>query len=409
MVQIIEENRKPSFMDRLGAGIEAAGQRGGQMIGERLASQQQMKKQQEMAQKLQKLTGMDLEGLPPEIQMEAFKQSMQAQNLPNKFKQQYEAKYGAQRKLLDDLNILGNEEEQRPSFEDEFVEPKTQKNIPIQKGKLFSDKKIAQAALINPSLAQQMRASNEEVLREKRHHEGIDLKKSQKEHEEDLQKIENARKETLPIRMEIANRATAARKGIQNKNHLIDLINTGNIDDPTYATFLGELLPYNLGKRLLSNETVEYKAGLVDEFTDLRNIFQGQTRIKEIDILEDKLADLYLTDEQKKAVLKSRINALQTDLIREEAAEEVERDYPYLGALQFSKKVDEIANKKMEPLFNKILDEHKAIIQDAENKKKMKLNAQDPEDLKIVKQLLQETGGDKQKARELAKKRGYNF
>lgn len=216
------------------------------------------------------------------------------------------------------------------------------------------------------------------------------------------------RAETAKIKEEIVNRANSARKGIKNKQNLLNLIKTGNINDPTWATLASEF-PLNLGKRLLSNETVQYKAGLVDEFTDLRNIFQGQTRIKEIDILEDKMADIYLTDEQKEAVLKSRIDSLQADVIREEAALEVERQFPNIGILEFNKKVDELSHEKMKNLFDKILDEHKFVIEQAEKRKNIPLDKYNPEDKQIMDQIMIEAGEDPKKAFELAKKKGYKF
>jgi hypothetical protein len=215
------------------------------------------------------------------------------------------------------------------------------------------------------------------------------------------------RQETLPIRTDLAKKAQYAEQGIQNKEHLIEIIERGDIDDPTYA-ILAEYFPLNLGKRLLSNDTVVYKSGLVDEFGDLRNIFKGQTRVKEIDVLEKKIADLYLTDDQKKAILKSRINSLKADIIRAEAAAELE-DREDLGVLQFNKEVEKIAKPRLDALFGQILDEQKSIIDNAEKRKKVPLNLNDPEDLKIIDAILLEANKNPQKAKEIAKKKGYSW
>lgn len=214
------------------------------------------------------------------------------------------------------------------------------------------------------------------------------------------------RQETLPVRTQLANKAMTAAQGIQNKEHLLNLIDKGDIDDPTFAT-LAESLPLKLGKRLLSNDTVEYKAGLVEEFGDLRNIFQGQTRVKEIELLEEKIADLYLNDEQKKSILKSRINALKADMIRAEAAIELE-DKP-LGILQFNQELEKKAKPKLDALFNQILDEQKSIIDNAEKRKQLPLDANDPEDQQVIDQILKEAGGDFKKAEKLALRKGYKF
>lgn len=214
------------------------------------------------------------------------------------------------------------------------------------------------------------------------------------------------RQETLPIRSDIAKKAMAAQQGIKNKENLIDIIERGNLDDPTLAA-LSEILPFNLGKRLLSPDTVEYKAGLIEEYGDLRNLFSGATRVKEIELLEEKVADLYLTDEQKKSILKSRINALKSDIIRAETAAELEGKP--LGVLQFQQELDKLSKPKLDALFNQIIDEQKSIIKDAENRKQLPLDINDPDDKQILLQILQEANGDKEKARKIASKKGYKF
>lgn len=231
-----------------------------------------------------------------------------------------------------------------------------------------------------------------------------------RENDEKLIRADNRelRKETLPLKQELITRANLSRESIRNKSHLIDLIDTGNINDPTFAIF-AESLPYNLGKRMLSNETVEYKGGLVDEFADLKNIFKGATRVKEVEIYENKLADLYLNDSQKKAILKSRINTAKIDLIREQAAQKVEEDFPNITALQFSRKVDEIAKPQIDALFNTIWDEQKAIFDQAESRKDIPLDFNDPEDKQIISQIYKEAGGNAKAAEKLAKKKGYKF
>jgi len=216
------------------------------------------------------------------------------------------------------------------------------------------------------------------------------------------------RKEVFPIKKEISDKAQSARLGIENKEKLLNLIDTGNLADPTFAT-IAKNLPFDLGKRLLSPETIEYRSGLIEEFGDLRRLFAGQTRVKEIELLEEKIADIYLTDQQKKSVLKSRMDALKADIIREDAAQEVDEKYPDIGIFQFRKKVEEIAKPKLNALFNKILDDQKSIIKSAENKKRIPLDPTDPQDLEIADQILKEAGGDRQKARKLAKEKGYIF
>ncbi len=235
-------------------------------------------------------------------------------------------------------------------------------------------------------------------------------RQQERETQERIAKETALGKETLPTKQAIVKRADAAREGLQSKQRLMSLIDSGNLNDPTYAA-IADALPLNLGQRMLSEESVQYRAGLIDEFKDLKTIFTGQTRTAELDILQKKVADLYLTDGQKKAILKSRMDALQRDIVIEEAAAEVEDEFPNISALKFSGKVAQAAKPKLQALFHKILDEQKFIIDQADKRRKspLPLDPSDPNDKEIAAQILMEARGDKNKARKIADKKGYKL
>lgn len=216
------------------------------------------------------------------------------------------------------------------------------------------------------------------------------------------------RKETLPARTEIAERGDSARRGIENKQTALKLIRTGNIDDPTFATLM-ENLPFKLGQRMLSPETVEYKAALVDNYGDLKTLFPGAIRVKEIEVLENKIADLYLTDEQKTRILESRINAHKADIIRAEVAAEMEDQGEFFSIGKYRQELEKRAKPRLEALFNQILDEQSSIIKDAENRKHIPLNFDDPDDAQIIEQIFIEAGKNPEEAEKLAKKKGYTW
>ncbi len=395
----------------------------------------QQKKQAEETKKrnetVSRLAGMDLAGLPPEIQqayvVEKLKQSgateqqkadlykaleikkaeidadMQKEQrqqalVSGAYNQQgNQPQQPQQAPQSSRLGTAGVNGEERPDMMGQAPQQGGAPRVDANGRPRFSSEQIALMATMNPAVAREMRASEDEAIKQER--EDTTLKEKKKA---------ALREETLPIKKEIVDRAQNARMGIENKEHLLELIEKGDINDPTYAA-LSESLPLNLGKRLLSPDTVEYKAGLIDEYKDLRQIFQGQTRIKEIELLEAKTADIYLTDAQKKAILNSRINALKVDLIREEAAIELEDEGKDYSLLQYRKAIEQKVKPKMAALFNRILDEQKAIIKDAENMKQTPLNYDDPEGRVVLEQILKEANGDKNKARQIAKKKGYTI
>jgi hypothetical protein len=409
MVQVLKSNREkqPSFLQSIVGGLV-------QGLPAGIEKYAGLKKERGQQKAISDILGEEYAGLPPELQKIALAEQLKGDTEKGKRANELESN----RKTLRGIEKYRELEE--GSLEDFVNDPKSAelasrpvkpKETPLTAQEVPAEiaKKMRQIIKDNPN------ASSDE-LRLIADEQGIPpvysnpYTENRRRTEEQLSKEGEAhrnalRQETLPIRTKLAEKAQAAEKGIQNKEQLLNLIEKGDINDPTFAS-LAEALPLNLGKRLLSNDTTEYKAGLVEEFSDLRNIFQGQTRVKEIDVLENKIADLYLTDDQKKAVLRSRINALKADIIRAEAAATLEnRDD--LGVLQFQKAVDDAARPRLEALFNQVLDEQKAIIQNAENRKEIPLDINDPEDKKIMSQILKEAGGDKTKAKQIAKKKGY--
>lgn len=371
-IQILDrpESTGQKFAKAFAKGSTAASQ----LIPEHIMKKEQVATEN---QAILKATGIDLTGIiDPEQRQEAFKQA-----LIGKREADLESeKEKRRRNLIQEVEGISEKEPEPRKFDIEDEEKPRKKS----KDKFAKAKKYALAG--EKDLAT------------------IAGKEAELEQRERAQRSAESQK----LKEDILQRGNAALKGIQNKKHLIDIIKTGKINDPTYAAF-AELLPYNFGQRLLSPETSVYKAGLVDEYGDLRNIFQGQTRVKEIDILEKKIADIYLTDEQKEAVLKTRIDSLQSDVLKAEAASEIEREMPDLGMFEFNNEVNKRTQEKMKPLFDKILDEQKFIIDQAEKRKNFPLDPDNPEDAQIIDQLLEEAGGSEDRAIELARKKGYKF
>src|SRR5436190_1496038 len=320
-------NKQPSFFESLMGGAGQAIPGAVEQYFSKMANQKQEKAANQAAQRL---TGMDMSGLDPETRQKAIvellKQSgksagrkEQQEMLSGIFNPKEQGQTASSRKQ--GTALMGGEEQLTPEA--------------------LSDEDIARATVINPALGRELRASKDAATKEKRE---VTTAKEKKQ--------ESLRQETLPIKKEISDRAQSARVGIQNKENLMDIIERGDLSDPTVAA-IAEALPFHLGKRMLSPDTVEYKAGLIDEYKDLRNIFQGQTRIKEIDLLQEKTADIYLTDEQKKSILNSRIEALKADLIREQVALEMEEEEKNYSLLQYRSELEKRAKPKLEGLFHR--------------------------------------------------------
>jgi len=350
-----------------------------------------------------KRLGIDLSGITdPKMRQQVVAESLKGQRKEDELKKRHELLKG----------LFGEDKQQLTQTQEKPSELNTIDEEPKKKkGFKYSDitkEKRAQIALTDPQASKALE-----------HMADVETREAREETKADERRKDKIRAETLPFRQDLAQRAEAAERDLTAKKESLELINSGKLDHPLVATFL-ESLPGKMGLSFLSPETVQYKASLVQGYGALKNLFAGATRVKEIEILENKIADTYLTDEQKIAVINSMSRASQNDITMAEAAQEVEQESEDsgkpLGILEFRKKIQERAKQKTDALFNRMMDEQEAIFKDAENIKKSPLDYNNPEHKKIISQIMQEakliTKDPKKiqaEAEKIAKKKGYHW
>jgi hypothetical protein len=171
------------------------------------------------------------------------------------------------------------------------------------------------------------------------------------------------RKETLDARKEYSTKAKAAKRSIENKKQMLALLKKGKIDDPLTVE-VARYLPGAIAGKILSPDTQVYKTGLFNEFEVLKTMFPGQIRVKEIELLEDKLASLEKSHEAKARILENGIKKLEYDRILADAAREVEKKHPNASVLEFDGLVEQLAEPEVEKLFEDILADYDKIYLD---------------------------------------------
>lgn len=303
----------------LGRGLDIASQ---------FAQESQQNKLMQQENEAVKKMGFDLTGISdPKSRQEAFKQI---------------AKYTAQKNMINELNLGGGENSpEMPPSDQINAQGETEiGNVKIPT--LIPESKIRDMAFINPAVADKMQKHNDNVRSEQRHREGLEQKE-----------IASARKETTPIRKEYADKAKYAKEAIKNKEQQLNLIKKGNVDSPE-RVFFASLLPGALGNKLLSSDTQLYRAGLFEEFGVLKSMFPGQIRVKEIELLEDKLASLEKSDEAKQKILETGIAKLEIPKIKAKAAQRVEKEHPKATLLEFEELVDRYAQDDLEKAYDNI-------------------------------------------------------
>ncbi|HMK58317.1 MAG TPA: hypothetical protein VK462_04640 [Nitrososphaeraceae archaeon] len=363
MVTILQRTEKRSPWGAIGAGL-GKGLGEGLEIGEEKREREKQKKEanqvrQQENEFAKRELDLDLSGVnDPKIRQELAKQAYQAKISPQLQKDKYAARMNA-------LNespfskYLGNDQGQG------LNDQGNQSNIPRAEGRndqgeievgnvkvpsMVPEKAIFQAESVGEhGLAQQFREHNKQILENERHQQSLQQKQ-----------IQASRKETMPLRKQYADQAKYAKDAQQNKKQQINLIKRGKIDTPE-RVFFASLLPGALGNKMLSSDTQLYRAGLFEEFGVLKAMFPGSIRVKEIELLEDKLATLEKSHEAKEKILDTGIKKLEIPKIKAKAAQRVEKEHPKATLLDFEELVDKYSKDDLDKAYNDISDSYNKI------------------------------------------------
>lgn len=205
-----------------------------------------------------------------------------------------------------------------------------------------------------------------------------------------LDTAQNQRKDFLK---ETLDASDLAEKSKASKQDMIKFVDTHELDDPSWVAF-ADALPFNLGQRFLNPATSQYRASLIDGYANLRNIFVGQTRNKEIAIYEKKIAEAYLTDDQKKAILRQLIKIDEPTILMGQAARLANEELPKANLGEFRGRVKEIYDRLMKKQMDEFADFNKNLFNQIEQQKKIPLDPQNPDHYSIIKSLAQKARVD---------------
>lgn len=182
MVQIIEENKKPSFLDQLGMGIQGLSNAAGEAVPKLLIGKQKLATQQQAAKQLQNITGMDVSQLSPEHQQEILKQhfmgkkALDVEGVRSKSKEDL---FKRKQDFLGDILGRGKQRSSDMSRQGKIAEGSSIPKHDVQEitGLLsdqgidpttISDEDIIEASVVDPQLGNTLRAIKDTNLRENR-------------------------------------------------------------------------------------------------------------------------------------------------------------------------------------------------------------------------------------------------
>jgi len=273
MVQIIDENKKPSFMQRLGKGLAGAGESAGRSYAERLMQQEQLGKQQQQLSQENAAAlkmGIDLSGInDPKMRQLAVQMHMQGGNQRDIEKLRQEGKRGLLQEKQGFLNqILGQGSQQQPQemgTESQFP----QGFNPAQ----VSDADIARASAIDPVLGRELRAAKDTALRERRFEREFEEKQKLRSPEHQREQRVTAAQAASDVKYN--QELQSAHKQHEIKTQTLDRLeqlNKKGVTGKPYEKLLEKAGLVNL----TSEGRREFAADVKNLITDIRSILGGQ-------------------------------------------------------------------------------------------------------------------------------------
>jgi len=209
----------PSFSQRLNEGIGGAAQAAGQFYEQRQQQQQQQEMQAKRNQQLQELTGMDLSGLPEDMQKTALQEALKGKGKEDLFNKKQAFFKG----LVsgDQDPVLQDQPSMQETSQPETGEPKQSSKAKPKKPPIYTQAQILEANAYDPSgqTARAMQQSNKSSEAQQRHEEELNLER-EKQEKTDFQKDREFHTQFSKPIIENANNILAsapAKKGIMDQ------------------------------------------------------------------------------------------------------------------------------------------------------------------------------------------------
>ncbi len=334
MVQIIKENRKPSFSEKMNAGLSGVANFGAQ-IGQQRNQQAAMQQENEAAKRL----GIDLSGISnPEMRQKAFESAMKAQTQAQLQNQKQQGKLDIVQGKQDFLSkILGpqtNGTQQNEGFN------------PLD----ISDAQIAQASAVDPNLGRSLQHSKDVALREAR--EERDFKERQKKDSPAYKREEQLTKaqadQDIKYHSELQNRMKKTVLKEESLNRIEKVIKKGVTGKPIDQILenMGLISKTSEGRRELAAE-------VKNQYTDFKEVAGSQLSGMEFQVLSGAYPNANFSKEANLAIVKNLRIVSDTLKKEHEFSEKLKKENGGKLPEDFQSKVNEklfdyIESKKQE-------------------------------------------------------------
>lgn len=328
MIQIIQENKRPSlgqkFSNALGVGLQGAGQI------------MQQNQQQQAAQRAKQQFGIDVSGFDPETQkallVEAFKQQGQQGRLGQKQEFLSQLLGGGPASQQQGEQLRGDQQNIQQGFD------------PSQ----ISDAQIAQVTAVDPNVGRAMMHAKDVALREKREQENLEFKKMKEspEHRRETQ-LESSQAQADVKYNQTLQEASKQHELKEQTLDRLEALNKKGVTGKPYEKLLEKMGLVNL----TSEGRREFAADVKNLITDIRSILGGQFSAFEFQTILNAYPSADFSKGANEAIIKNLKDFQDIKKKEVEFAQQIKKDnkgkIPFDFQALVNEKVREYAASKL--------------------------------------------------------------
>jgi hypothetical protein len=388
MVQVIGQGRtKPLSKSQINAqGFAQAVEKGGQFLQQYQQQKQQKQQMQQENEAVKQNLGIDISGhTDPELRqkliveglkgqqnfknqsgIEELKGNIQRENFGEKFKQQYGAKYEAQKQMMQDLGLDQPYDYQGQNNSQQNLnqpqEPQQQKEY----RPLIPQSKIDKMGQINPQEASRMQRYNDGIREEMRHDQSLSQQKEKFEYQKEKESPEHTRDIELTKYQAQADQKYYNELKERRSKQIFKKESLGRLENLTKKKQTGkayEKVLEGMGLVSLTSEgRREYSAEAKNQFTDFKAIAGSQLSASEFMILAGAYPNADFSPEANKAII-NNLKQVHDSLDKEdEIAERLIKENKGKKPENLQAKVNDELQKYINQKMSKVKDNIKTIM-----------------------------------------------
>jgi len=324
MVQIIKENKRPSFAEQFSNAI-GSGLQGINQI-------QNMQREQQASQTAGDLLSIDLSGFDPEtrkaLMVEKLKQ--EGKNARNVETQDFFSKLKAEK------NKPGMDNGSGKDGKSSYQSPS------------FSKEDILEGTILNPNLGRQMSHIQDVELRENREERNLEQQEKNRQRKEQL----DFHKESQKYDEDLIEKTRRAKNQIETFKDIEKAIDSGNVKPGSWTNILRNFgdIGRSMSNAIMNKDEATILSSIPQLLEGWKQVFGVRLTDADLKVLQDKLPDIGKSDEANKSILKVMKKYGDMSLLRSKIASEIKKSNQGLRPLGYANMIEERFDEMIAPV-----------------------------------------------------------